>query len=134
MALSEGTAISLYHRDGTLLARFPHVDEMIGTKFWNGPVHRKVLSKADHGTIRLTSPIDGVDRLASARALNALPISIIATTTVAAALADWREQTRLLILVASLSVLLISGLLLLVVRKLLHQHRLEKQRLDTACE
>ncbi len=132
MALSEGTAISLYHRDGTLLARFPHVDEMIGTKFWNGPVHRKVLSKADHGTIRLTSPIDGVDRLASARALNTLPISIIATTTVAAALADWREQTRLLILVASLSVLLISGLLLLVVRKLLHQHRLEKQRLDTA--
>src|SRR6185437_1658590 len=27
MALPEGTAISLYHRDGTLLARFPHVEE-----------------------------------------------------------------------------------------------------------
>ena len=132
MALSEGTAISLYHSDGTLLARFPHVEEMIGTKFGNGPVHREVLSKADHGTIRETSPIDGIDRLASARALKGFPISVIATTTVAAALADWREQTRFLILVASLSVLLISGLLFLVVRKLSHQHRLEKQRLDTA--
>ena len=132
MSLSEGTAISLYHSDGTLLARYPHVEEMIGTKFWNGPVHRQVLSKTDHGTIRLTSPIDGIDRLASARALKGFPISIIATTTVAAALADWREQTKFLILVASLSVLLISGLLFLVVRKLSHQHRLEKQRLDTA--
>lgn len=132
MAMSEGTAISLYQSDGTLLARFPHVEEMIGTKFQNGPVHREVLSKADHGTIRETSPIDGIDRLASARALKSFPISIIATTTVAAALADWREQTKFLTLIASLSVLLISGLLYLVVRKLLHQHQLEKQRLDTA--
>jgi diguanylate cyclase (GGDEF)-like protein/PAS domain S-box-containing protein len=132
MALSEGTAISLYHSDGTLLARFPHVEEMIGTRFQNGPVHRQVLSKTDHGTIRETSPIDSVDRIASARALKGFPISIIATTTVAAALADWRAQTKFLTLIALLSVLLISGLLYLVVRKLLHQHRLEKQRLDTA--
>ncbi|HVX77307.1 MAG TPA: EAL domain-containing protein [Bradyrhizobium sp.] len=132
MALSEGMAISLYHSDGTLLARYPHIEEMIGTNFLNGPVHRRVLSKTDHGTIRLISPIDGRDRLASARALKGFPISIIATTTVAAALADWREQTKFLTLIASLSVLLISGLLFLVVRKLLHEHRLEKQRLDIA--
>lgn len=74
MALPEGTAISLYHRDGTLLARFPHVEEMIGTRFWNGPVHRRVLSKSDHGTIRETSPIDGIERIASARALKGFPI------------------------------------------------------------
>ena len=132
LTLSEGAAISLYHRDGTLLARYPHVETMIGSNFSNGPVHRQVLSKTDHGTIRLTSPIDGIDRLASARNLSAFPIAVIATTTAAAALADWREQTRFLILIATLSVLLIAGLLLLVVRKLQWQHRLEKQRLDTA--
>ena len=64
--------------------------------------------------------------------LNDFPISVIATTTVSAALADWREQTRFLIAVAALFVLLIAGLLFLVVRKLSQQHRLEKQRLDTA--
>ena len=82
--------------------------------------------------MRLTSPIDGLDRLASARALSNFPISIIATTTVAAALADWRQQTRFLIGVAVLSVLIIIAMLFLIVRKLLQQHRLEKQRLDTA--
>ena len=132
LALGDGAAISMYHRDGTLLARYPHVQAMIGQNFETGPVHRQLLTNSDHGTMRLTSPIDGLDRLAAARNLNDFPISIIATTTVSAALADWREQTRFLIAVAALSVLLIAGLLFLVVRKLSQQHRLEKQRLDTA--
>jgi diguanylate cyclase (GGDEF)-like protein len=132
LALGEGAAISMYHRDGTLLARFPHVDAMIGMNFTNNPVHQQVLSKSDQGTIRLSNPIDGQERLASARTLSHFPISVLATTTVAAALADWREQIRSLIAVAGLSVLAIAGLLFLVVRKLSQQHQLEKQRLDTA--
>jgi Histidine kinase sensor domain len=89
VTLGESTAISMYHRDGTLLARYPHVDDMIGRNFRTGMVHQKILSKTDHGTLRLTSPIDGLERLAAGRALGKFPISIIATTTVAAALADW---------------------------------------------
>jgi hypothetical protein len=46
--------------------------------------------------------------------------------TVAAALADWREQTRFLILVASFSVLVITAMLFFFVRKLLQQHQTEK--------
>jgi diguanylate cyclase (GGDEF)-like protein/PAS domain S-box-containing protein len=132
LALGDGAAISMYHSDGTLLARYPHIQAMMGLNFEAAPVHRQLLANADHGVIRLTSPIDGQDRLAAARMLNDFPISIIATTTVSAALADWREQTRFLIAVAALSVILIAGLLFLVVRKLSQQHRLEKQRLDTA--
>ena len=132
MALGEGAAISMYHHDGTLLARYPHIEAMIGRNFAAGPVHQQILSRSDHGTIRLISPVDGMDRLASARALTDFPISIIATTTVAAALADWREQTGFLIAVAGLSVLVIAAILFLVVRKLSQQHQMEKQRLDTA--
>ena len=132
LALGEGAAISMYHRDGTLLARYPHVDAMIGQNFKAGPVHQQVLAKSDHGTVRIISPIDGQDRLASARTLRNFPISVVATTTVASALADWREQIRFLIAVAGLSVLAISTLLFLVVRRLSQQHQLEKQRLDTA--
>jgi diguanylate cyclase (GGDEF)-like protein/PAS domain S-box-containing protein len=134
MALGEGAAISIYHRDGTLLARYPHVEAMIGRNFATGPIHQQILSRSDHGTMRLTSPVDGLDRLASARALTDFPISIIATTTVAAALADWRQQIRFLIAVAGLSVLVIAGILFLIVRKLSQQHQLEKQRLDTAID
>ena len=132
MALGDGAAISMYHHDGTLLARYPHIEAMIGRNFAAGPVHQQILSRSDHGTIRLISPVDGMDRLASARALTDFPISIIATTTVAAALADWREQTGFLIAVAGLSVLVIAAILFLVVRKLSQQHQMEKQRLDTA--
>jgi diguanylate cyclase (GGDEF)-like protein len=132
VALGEGAAITMYHRDGTLLARYPHLEEMLGLNFKTGLVHQQILSKSDHGTMRLTSPIDGLERLAAARALSDFPISIIATTTVAAALADWREQTRFLVGVAGLLVLIIVMMLFRIVRKLSRQHRLEKQRLDTA--
>jgi diguanylate cyclase (GGDEF)-like protein len=132
VSLGENAAISMFHRDGTLLARYPHIEEKIGRNFKTGTVHQQILSKTNFGTIRLTSPIDGNDRLASARNLSNFPISIIATTTVAAALADWQQQTRFLTSVAGLSVLIIVAMLFLIVRKLLQQHRLEKQRLDTA--
>jgi diguanylate cyclase (GGDEF)-like protein len=132
VALGEGAAISMYLRDGTLLARHPHIERMIGSHVRTSPIYRFISSPTGRGTIRLTSPIDAQERLASAYALGNFPIAIVASTTVAAALADWREQTRFLILVAAFSVLVITAMLFLFVRKLLQQHRMEKHRLDTA--
>jgi diguanylate cyclase (GGDEF)-like protein len=132
VVLGEGAAISMYLRDGTLLARHPHVERMIGSHVRTSPIYRYISSPSGHGTIRLTSPIDAQERIASAYALRSFPIAIVASTTVAAALTDWREQTRFLILVAGLSVIVIAAMLFLFVRKLLQQHRMEKQRLDTA--
>jgi diguanylate cyclase (GGDEF)-like protein len=138
LALGQGAAISVLHRDGTLLARYPHIEAMIGQNFRTAPV-QQILTKADHGTIRLVSPVDGEHRLASTRALTEFPLSIIATTTVTAALADWRAQTRLLIVAAALAALVIGFTLFLIVRKLSNQHKraelrlaLEKRRLNTA--
>ena len=132
LALGDDSTISMYLDDGTMMARYPHVEDMIGRNFTVDPKRLQMLFGSDRGTLRLTSPIDGLDRLASARALREFPISIVATTTVGAALADWRQQTRFLISAAGLSVLVIASLLSLIVRKLLRQHLLEKQRLDTA--
>jgi diguanylate cyclase (GGDEF)-like protein len=134
VALGDGAAISMYHSDGTLLARYPHLDAMMGMNFKTGLIHRQILSKSDHGTMRLASPFDGQERLASTRALAGFPISIIATTTVAAALADWREQTWFLMGVAGLLVFIIVVVLCRIVRELSQQHRQEKQRLDTAID
>src|SRR6202171_6101218 len=132
MALPPEASIGLFHTDGTLLARHPHVESMMGQNFKASPVHQQVLSRSDHGTIQLESPIDGFDRLASARRSTKFPISIIATTTVAAALANWREQTRLLIAAAGLTALVIAVILSLIVRQLLRLHQLSRRRLDTA--
>ncbi len=132
LTLGDDAVISMLHRDGTLLARYPHVESMIGQNFLKAPLFQKILSKTNQGTLRFISPVDGQDRLGSARLLSDFPIVVIATTTVSAALADWREQIRFLIAAAGLCVLVIAGMLLLVVRKLSQQHRLEKQRLDVA--
>ena len=131
VVLREGAAISMYRRDGILLARYPHVEHMIGSNIRSSNTFA-YMSLSNGGTVRVTSPIDGQERLASINALQHFPISIVASMTVDAALADWRAQTRFLVVVATLSAAIIAAMLFLFVRKLLQQHRTEKQRLDTA--
>jgi diguanylate cyclase (GGDEF)-like protein/PAS domain S-box-containing protein len=140
LALGEGAAISMFHRDGTMLARYPHADAMIGQKFRSAPLMSKVVAEGGHQTMRVQrSPIDGEYRLGSAAPLSHFPIVVVATMTVPAALADWREQTRFLVATAVLSAALIASILFLIVRQMTlqtreAQHRLELQRrrLDTA--
>ena len=139
LALGEGATISMFHHDGTLVARHPHVDAMIGQKFRPDPLRLRAQSQVGYGTSRIVNAEDGEDRLASARSLTHLPLVITATTTVSAVLADWLTHTKFLIGLGGLSVFVIAAMLFLVVRKLSQQHRLaqqrlmlEKQRLDTA--
>jgi diguanylate cyclase (GGDEF)-like protein/PAS domain S-box-containing protein len=139
VVLGPEAAISMHHRNGTLLARYPRVDAMIGRNLRTGPEDQQKVFELDHYAARLASPVDGQDRLIASRALVNFPIVIVATTTTAAALADWREQISILMAIAGASGVAIAVLLFLVVRKLLQQHRasqerltLEKQRLDKA--
>ncbi|MDE1934979.1 EAL domain-containing protein [Bradyrhizobium sp.] len=132
VVLRDGAAISIYRRDGILLARYPHFEHMIGTQIRDREIFQYLTSSSGRGTVRVTSPIDGQQRLASANSLRGFPIAVVASTTIDAALADWREQTRFLIVVAVLSAITIAILLSFFIRKLLAQHRIERQRLDTA--
>jgi hypothetical protein len=59
VALGKGAAISMFHRDGTMLARYPHIDEMIGQKFKGAPLLNKVLTEGGRQTLRIQSPVDG---------------------------------------------------------------------------
>ena len=139
VSLAEGEAISIVHRDGTLLARYPHIEAMIGRSFKQAPVFQKVLLNSDHGTIRLTSSLDGKDRIAAIQSLTSFPLSLIAASTVSVVLSDWYDQVQFLVIAAALSMLVIAGILGLIVRQLSRQHQfllqkqeLEKQRLDIA--
>jgi PAS domain-containing protein len=140
VALGQGAAISLFHRDGTMLARYPHVDSMIGKNFKSSArLLNKVLTQGGRQTLRMQSPIDNQDRLGSAAELSHFPIVVVASTTVSAALADWHEQTRFLVATAALSALVIASILFLIVRQLNRQNQeahqrleLQKHRLDTA--
>ena len=139
VALGDDAAIAMFHRDGTMLARHPHTDTMIGQNFRSAPLLARILDDGDHQTLRVESPIDHQDKLGAAAELNHFPIVVVATTTVSAALVDWREQTQFLIIAATLATLVIALILFLIVRQLTRQNReaqlrleSEKQRLDTA--
>ena len=139
VTLAPDASIAMHHRDGTLLARYPHVEGTLGQNYKSGPEAQQKIFELDKFTARLTSPFDGQRRLISSHALAKFPIVIVATTTAAAALTDWREQMRFLISVGAGSVAVIAILLFLVVRRLSQEHRqseqrltLEKQRLDRA--
>jgi diguanylate cyclase (GGDEF)-like protein len=140
LALGDGAAISMFDGNGTLLARHPHNQILIGRSFKGGALLELVRPpRPDHGTLRVKSPINGEDRVGASRRLSKFPITVVATTAVSAALADWYEQTRFLIGIATLSALVVAFILFLVVRQISQQHQasqrrlaLEKQRLDTA--
>jgi diguanylate cyclase (GGDEF)-like protein/PAS domain S-box-containing protein len=99
----------------------------------------RALSNGGRATAQFTALTDGVERLGASLPLKGFPVVMLATMTVSAALADWREQTRLMIGVATLSVFLIGSILFLIVQRLLSQRRAserrisqEKDSLDTA--
>jgi diguanylate cyclase (GGDEF)-like protein len=141
IALGKDAAIVMHHHDGTLLARYPHVEEVIGKNFKKGATPQAALLSLDHGTARFISPIDGAERLLSVRSLARFPLSVVATNTLESILADWRAQTKFLVVAAGLSAIIAAAILMLIVRRLSLQHlasqnrvKLEKQRLDTAVE
>jgi diguanylate cyclase (GGDEF)-like protein len=142
VTLGQDASISMHHHDGKLLARYPHVEAVIGKDFrTDSTPEAAAFLKLRHGTTRLTSPIDGAERLVSIQSLSHFPLSVVATTTVESSLAQWRAQTKFLVVAAVLSAIIVAITIVLIVRRLTWQHQsaqlrvnLEKQRLDTAVE
>ncbi len=129
VALGQDAVISMMHSDGTLLARYPHNDELIGRDFSGGLTFNEISAHDGIASGTFTSPANGELRIGAAHRLSDLPIIITATTTVSAALDNWHEQMRFLIGVGTASIILITIMLYLVVRRLVADHRAAQQRL-----
>ena len=124
--LSENGSIILHLRDGTVLARFPHVDSAIGTSFADTPPFKDILSHEIAGTLLMESPIDGSIRVTAIRALRAFPLAVMVSVEQGKLLLDWRRQAWALAAVASFATVAIAGLLLLLAwrsRQVEHEHQ-----------
>ena len=138
LALGDHATILIANSSGDLIARVPRIDGIGNIRL--GAVFKEAISKSGSATTgRVISPIDGVDRMASARQMRSFPIVIVASIATDQALADWREQTRLLVVVACLVTVVIIVIFLLIgwlsSRERKSSERalaLGKQRLDTA--
>ena len=129
IALEPESSISLFHRDGELLARYPRVDTLIGRSYAANALFPKLLEHSDHGSARQKSVIDGEDRLIAAHRVAHYPVVVAVTTTVAAALANWRDAAKFLIAAGGLAALMIAAVVLVIVRQLLQGKKRFQQEL-----
>jgi len=141
IALGNGASITLFHADRTVLARYPHVEGLIGTKIKQPKLLQKILREGGLQTLPLLSPIDGVERIGSGAKISRFPIVVMVTKTMEDALGDWRSQAILLAVAALLAVAVIIVMFRLAIGQIKRQsedakHRLqqEKQRVDTALD
>ncbi len=88
------SSIALQRFDGKMLARGPKTDA-IGKTFSG---FDRLLSDGISGTVREPSPIDRKMRLKAAHRLANFPVLVLATKTEEAALANWRNTGRLMLL------------------------------------
>jgi hypothetical protein len=74
--LTENGAILLHLRNGTVLARYPHNDAVVGQTYADLPPFKDILSHDIAGTTIMDSPIDGVRRVLAIRGLKAFPLAV----------------------------------------------------------
>ncbi len=123
--LSENGSI-LHLRDGTVLARYPHVDKAIGTSFGNLPPFTEILAHAQAGTLLMESPVDGSIRVTAIRALKAFPLAVMVSVEQGPLLVDWRHEAWALIILA----LLLGGAVVILLLSLSHRSRQVEQLLE----
>jgi diguanylate cyclase (GGDEF)-like protein len=138
LALNGDTVISMIHRDGTIIARYPQDSSIVGRNIIDQPLFQKVLSLGGNTSGRFVSS-QGEDNVGAVKSLSRFPILIVATTKASSALEDWRAQTKLEFFAAVLAVVVVIVMIFLIVRQLRQQHdaaqcRLSEksQHLDTA--
>ena len=95
---NEQRSVGLFHRDGTVLARHPNLDALIGEKISpKSPWYRSVAEGG--GTYRTSSrDIGGVARIVSVQPVREYPLVITAGISQETALADWRSYSVVIVI------------------------------------
>jgi hypothetical protein len=102
ISLGEGASISLYHRDFTLLARWPHLDNMMGKANRSGSSYTIIEErKQSYGTLLTESPRFSdsgriVSRMGASRLVEKYPFIVNLTITEDLFLADWYRVVKTL--------------------------------------
>ncbi len=115
--------LCLVRADGTLLVRQPMRPNAVG-KVFAAVGSQKLSESGSDDLIRMTSPIDGHDRLVATASLNHFPIRFVVARTVDATLARWRGQAIALGVAAGLLEVGVLLLLWLIIRSIRSQRRL----------
>ncbi len=89
-------SISFWHEDGTLLARAPHLENLVGKAVVTDQSSWEKILSDRSGVMRVSgSPVDGADRFIAFKRFDRTPLVVTVTSTVDSTLATWRWQVLL---------------------------------------
>ena len=101
--------VVLLGADGKLLGRNPYDPALIGRDMSDTAVYQNIHAGKRSGTLRMKSPIDGVDRISAYHIVDGEKLGIVFSVSREAALATWRQgiyvRASIFILLAVLIVL-----------------------------
>jgi diguanylate cyclase (GGDEF)-like protein/PAS domain S-box-containing protein len=132
VARGDDRSISLFARDGVLVARYPRDDAMRGKSFAHRAVFTKLLSRGQHGTVEQTSVTSNKILLISGRNLPNHPLAVVITRRLDDVLVGWRYAALYVGGAAFVIALMIGGAAFLVIRQITRSMRAEHDRLDAA--
>jgi PAS domain S-box-containing protein len=106
---ADGT-IQLFRRDGFLMIRSPHLDNVIGTNFSERPLFRENIRNSPQGRFESTSEVDGVTRIFAYRSLTGKPeFFVLVGQSLSTILGPWRKWAFLSIALWGLAVIVLTA-------------------------
>jgi diguanylate cyclase (GGDEF)-like protein len=112
--LGKGGSVLLLHREGRILARQPEKADALG-KFLDAQLFHGYLPISETGSYEITSPVDGVARVAGYQAVSGLPLVLLVTYARSDVLEPWyRHLYTFGPLVAAFVLVILFGTLVLV--------------------
>jgi PAS domain S-box-containing protein len=133
LSAETGSVVSLQRGDGTLIARYPAMDNAMGSKVDNAKAFPAIAEGLPDGVAITTSPVDGIQRVTAFRRLEHLDLVLLAGLPVDYVLAPWRRETLRMAVVITTGLLILTGLLVMLLAR--REAQLEAQaRLKTSEE
>jgi diguanylate cyclase (GGDEF)-like protein len=120
--LLKDSAFALFHKDGSLLASYPNLDEAVAKHLFETQLTGETFADGA-ATGQGVNLVDEQENLVIARSLEHAPIYVVAMKMTSAALVGWSRETRTLVVAALLAALVVGVMLIAIVRYLKEQHR-----------
>jgi len=96
ITLHESGSVAVLRRDGTIFARYPHTENMMGKRMPSESPWYAAVAQGGGGIYRSPGYLDGITRVVSVHPLRDYPLVVDVTIAEEAALAHWRRQAILI--------------------------------------
>ena len=125
VAMGEGGSISLWRRDGIMLARHPRIESKIGRSVGALSIVQDLKSKLDSGGFLVQGLVEGRAGYVALGAVRGFPLLVVTALTEEVVLEPWRREATRLLLGALGAVAGVLVLLLMLSRQIRAMRRSE---------